>query len=105
MITLDLIRPGHVIGEAKRKNGGMAESVREDSARMDRDAKCLVKTANRTIVHQAHLAWQLNVMCSPLLLALCLLCSLGDLASTLVGLGNALNDTDGNGLTHVTAGN
>lgn len=38
-----------------------------------------------------------------LFLALCLLGGFGDLASTLVSLGNALDDTNGNGLTHVTA--
>ena len=39
---------------------------------------------------------------NPLFLALGLLCGLGDLAGTLVDLGNALDDTDSDGLTHVT---
>ena len=62
------------------------------------------KTASRNIIHQAHLAWQLNGMCSPLFL-LSLLGRLGDLARALVGLGNALDDTDRDGLTHVAGTN
>jgi len=41
---------------------------------------------------------------SSLFLSSCLLGGLGDLSTTLVGLFNRLDDTYGNGLTHVTDG-
>ena len=47
-----------------------------------------------------HLTRQVGAV-SPLFLALHLLCGLGNLATRLLGLGDALDDTNSDGLTHV----
>lgn len=59
------------------------------------------KPAKGTIAHQSHLTSQLCVK-NLLFLALYFLRGLGDLAASLVGLDYALDDTDSDGLTHVT---
>ena len=72
---------------------------------MDHGASCLVTHPNREPSQKdhcppTHLTRHVGAV-SPLFLALRLLCGLGNLATRLLGLGDALDDTNSDGLTHV----
>lgn len=66
--------------------------------------KCLVRQPVETSSTK-HIPLGNFMSWTPLFLALSLLGGLGDLAGSLVGLNDALDDTDGDGLTHVTGRN